>query len=387
MKMNMNNIKNNLKNKMHTHSPMHNMLIALGTLFIIIITYHFISSAIQKFQLERDAEQPVTVSSIKVGYQEWQPRIQAVGNLFAKKGIDVTAEIDGIISQIHIISNQEVKKGDLIVQLKAEPDLAALASLKAEADLARATYERSKKDFTFNAVSAQTVEENEYDLHIAEAAVDEQQALVNLKNIRAAFDGIIGISKLSPGQFIGAGEPIISLQALDTLYINFYLPEQNLAKLKIGQDIVLRTDAYPNKTFSGKLMAIDPVINVDTHNIELQAAIENSSKELLPGMYAQIEVSIGKPTQHLTIPQSAISYNPYGNFVYIISKEKKKLFVKQHFITLGEVRGDQVAVIKGLQEGDEIVSSGQIKLKNESKIVINNEIQPSFDAAPKVTDE
>lgn len=386
-KMNIKQMKTDLQSKISHNSPMRNMLIALGTLFALIIIYHFLSSAIQKFQLEREANAPIIVSTAKVEMQDWQPRLLAVGNLFSRDGIDVTAEVDGIISQIHIKSNQDVKAGDPIIQFNAEPDIAALEGLKAEAELARLTFDRSKEQFAFNAVSAQDLEESEFDMRIAKADADEQQALVDLKTVRAAFDGQVGISKLSPGQFIAAGDPIVSLQNLATLYVYFYVPEQNLSKLKVGQDVILRTESYKNETFPGKISAIAPLSNNSTHNIELEATIDNANKKLLPGMYTQIEVITGEPEKYLTIAQSAISYNPYGNYVYVVTKDKKKLSVKQRFISLGEARGDQVIVTKGLQAGDEIVSSGQIKLKDESKIEINNEIQPLNDASPIVTNE
>ncbi len=380
-------MKMKMKMKTKMNKPMRNMLITLGTLFALIIGYHFVSGLIQKHQLEKDAKAPIAVSTTIVSNQDWQSHLFAIGNLFAKDGIDVASQVDGIISKILIVSNKQVKTGDPIVQLDATPDIAALESLQAQADLARLIYERSKEQFSFNAVSKQQLEIDEYNMRMLKAQAAQQKAIVELKTIRAAFDGQVGISKLSPGMFISAGDPIISLQALDILYVYFYLPEQHFSNLQVGQDVTLRTDTYINKSFPGKISAIDPLIDSNTHNVQLEATIENPNIELLPGMYTQIEVIIGKPESRLTIPQSAVSYNPYGNYVYVVQKDKKKLYVKQRFITLGETRGDQITVVKGLQAGDEIVSSGQLKLKNETHIVINNKIEPTNDAAPKVIDE
>lgn len=379
-------MKIDFKNKIDMNKPMRNMLVTLATLFVLIIGYHFIANLFHSYQLAQDAKAPITVSTTKVSYQDWQPHLFSVGNLFAQDGIDVSAQVDGIISKIYVVSNQEVKQNDILIQLDASPDIAALESLKAEAELSRIIFERSREQFSFKAISQQELEENEYSMRTAQAEMAEQQALVDQKTIRAAFDGKIGISKLSPGQFIAAGDPMVTLQNLDTLYVYFYLPEQYFSQIKIGQDVVLRIDTYSDKTFAGKVSAVEPLINNSTHNIEVEATIENTNRELLPGMYAQIELITGTPEKHLTIPQSAISYNPYGNYVYIVLKDKKKLSVKQRFITVGETRGDQVTVLKGLKEGDEIVSSGQVKLKNEARININNEITSGSDKTPEAQD-
>lgn len=410
-------MKINIREKLNLSKQMVNMLLIMGGLLGCLFVYHLIANTIMESSLEEDSDAPVTVSTIKVKYEEWQPKLNAIGNLFAARGIEVTTLLDGLIREIYVQSNQHVKKGDKLVQLNAEPDNAALEALKAEAELARLIYERGLSQFAFNAISKEALEIDKYTMLTQQALVEQQQALVDLKTIRASFDGQIGVSKLSVGQLVAEGDVLFSLQSTDLLYVYFYLPEQYLPKLKIGQAVNLRTDNYSDRTFPGKLIAIDPLIDTNTHNIQLQASIENKTAELLPGMYTHVDLVIGEPEKNLTIPQAAVSYNPYGNFVYITTtthpdedneggnhstksnnkhknnhhsnknKNKNKLFVKQRFVTLGETRGDQVVVLTGLKEGDEIVTAGQLKLRNNAAIIIDNEVQPSNDADPQVAND
>ncbi len=407
-----NQMKIKLTEKIKHNNAMTNMLIALSVLFGVVLCYHLIHGFIADQALERKANDPITVSTIKVEYQDWQSRLSGVGNLFPVDGIEVTTLVDGVIREIKVKSGQHVKKGDTLIQLNAEEDIAELESLKAQAELARLIYERGKAQFAFKAISEETLEMDKYTYLMQQALVDQQQALVELKTISAAFDGQVGIVKLSPGQLIAEGDPIVSLQRIDDLSVYFYLPEQYLPKVKVGQDVNITSDTYPGKTFSGKVRAIDLLVDSNTHNIQVESSIKNERFELLPGMYAQMEVITGPPEKRLTIPQAAISYNPYGNYVYIVlqdgqvdeadkdegesgqikppkhnSKHKKGLHVKQRLVTLGETRGDQVVILKGLKEGDEIVSAGQLKLRNHASILINNNIQPSNDAHPMVENE
>ena len=374
--------------KIKTNSAMANMLIALGLLFGIVLGYHLISDFFAESILEEKANAPITVSTVKVEYQDWQNRLEGTGNLFPYDGIQVTSLVDGVIREIHVKSGQEVKKGDIIVKLNDEQDIAELQSLKAQADLARLIYERGKVQFAFNAISAENLEIDEYSMLTQQALVEQQKALVELKTIRAPFDGQIGIVKLSPGMLFQEGTPIVSLQRIDDLSVYFYLPEQYLPQVKVGQDVVIKSDTYPDKVFSGKVLAIDPLVDSNMHNIQVESSIENDQFELLPGMYVEIEVITGKPERRLTIPQAAVSYNPYGNYVYIVlkdgqaddgakdegeteadpppkhkSKSKDGFYVKQRLVTLGETRGDQVVVLTGLKEGDKISQCGSIKIK------------------------
>ncbi|MGA2654451.1 MAG: efflux RND transporter periplasmic adaptor subunit [Gammaproteobacteria bacterium] len=412
VKMKLAQIKTDLQQKIKTNNAMTNMLIALALLFGLVLGYHLIAGFIANQALEEKANAPITVSTVKVEYQDWQNSLEGTGDTFPADGIEVTPLVDGVLREINVKSGQEVKKGDIIVKLNDEQDIAELESLKAQADLARSIYERGKEQFGFNAISKETLETDEYTWRMQEALVEQQKALVELKTIRAPFDGQIGIVKLSPGQLFQEGDPIVSLQRIDDLSIYFYLPEQYLPKVKIGQDVIITSETYPDKTFKGEVLAIDRLVDSNMHNIQVESSIENDELLLLPGMYVEIEVITGEPEKRLTIPQAAISYNPYGNYVYIVlkdgqaddgakdegeteadpppkrkSKKKDGSYVKQRLVTLGDTRGDQVVVLKGLKEGDEIVSAGQLKLKNYAEIVINNKIQPSNDANPKVENE
>jgi len=218
--------------------------------------------------------------------------------------------------------------------------------------------------------------------------VAQQESLVSKKTIRAPFAGRLGISSVNPGQYLNPGDKIVTLQALDSIYVDFYLPQQELSRVSSGQAVAAATDTYRDKKFNGKISAISPKVDSQTRNVQIEALIANPRHELLPGMYATIKVQAGKAKRYLTIPRTAVTFNPYGETVYIVEEKgatkdgKPSLFVRQTFVTLGPARGDQVAIIKGVKEGERIVTSGQLKLKSGNPVVINNQVQPASDANP-----
>ena len=279
---------------------------------------------------------------------------------------------------------------ELLVQLNADNDIALLNSLKANAELAKTTYLRDKAQYAIHAVSKQTLDNDVANMKSFQAQVAQQAAIVEKKSIKAPFAGHLGINHVNPGQYVNPGDPVVSLQTLDPIYADFYMPQQNLAKLNVGQEVSITTDAFPNKTFTGKITTIDPAVDVNTRNVEVEATIANPNNELKPGMFGNADVIIGNAKPYLTIPQSALSFNPYGDIVFIIRKngeDKNKqpiLIAKQHFVTSGETRGEQIKILKGLKEGDEIVTSGQLKLKNGNQVAINNTIVPSNSERPKL---
>jgi membrane fusion protein (multidrug efflux system) len=197
------------------------------------------------------------------------------------------------------------------------------------------------------------------------------------------------ITTVNPGQYVNPGDKIVTLQALDTMLIDFYLPQQELSRVKLGQVVAVSSDTYPGRTFNGKITSINPKVDPDSRNFQVEALINNARRELLPGMYATVDVRAGAPKEFLTLPQTAVTYNTYGDTVFIVEESgkgpdnKPVLTAKQSFVTVGEKRGDQVAILSGLKEGDTVVTSGQLKLKNGSPVVINNTVQPSNEAAPK----
>lgn len=369
------------------------MLIFLAVLFGGIFAYKiFMNYMIKKYMGSMGAP-TFTVSTMKVGFQSWQPKLHASGSLRAVKGVDVTTEIAGLIRSISFTPGQQVKAKDELVQLNNDSDTALLHSLEATAELARIVYKRDKAQFDIQAVSQAVLDSDDANVKAREAQVAEQTSLLAKKTIRAPFDGRLGISYVNPGQYLNPGDKVVTLQALDPIYVDFYLPQQTLMQLHVGQVIKMNTDAFPGRIFNGKITTIDPLIDVKTRNIRVEATVKNEDLALLPGMFSNVEVDIGVPEQYITLPQTAISYNPYGDIVFIVKengkdKEGKPLLtVIQSFVTLGDKRGDQVAVKEGLKEGQMVVTAGTQKLKNGSKIAINNEILPSNSPNPHPINE
>jgi len=368
------------------------MILVVGVLFGGVVGYKLFQSRMMKKYASIQLP-PATVTAIKAEYQPWQPQLRAVGSLRAVRGVDVTCEISGLVRSLHFKSGDEAKEGQLLVELNADADKAQLESLKAAADLAQTTYERDKKQFEVQAVSQATLDAEAADLKSKRAQVDQQQALVDKKTITAPFAGKLGISTVNPGQYLNPGDKIVTLQSLDSLYVDFYLPQQELSHMAIGQAVLVKTDTYPGRTFSGRITTIDPKVDPETRNFQAEALISNSRRALLPGMFASIEVQSGEVQRYLTLPQTTVTYNPYGDTIFIVEEgakgpgNKPLLTVKQSFITVGEKRGDQVAILTGLKEGETVVTSGQLKLRNGSPVVINNTVQPSNDASPKPVDQ
>lgn len=369
------------------------MLLGVGLLFGGIFGYKLFSARMSRQAMMTMRPPPVTVTALKAEFHDWQPKIKAVGSLRAVRGIDVTAETAGLVRTVNFKPNDEVRAGQLLIQLNADSDIARLKSLTAARELAQIVYERDKKQYAAQAVSQATLDADAADLKSKTAQVAEQTAVVAKKSIYAPFAGRLGITTTNPGLYVNPGDKIVTLQSLDPLYIDFNLPQQELSRLYIGQSVTATTDAYPGKTFGGRITAINPKIDTESRNVQVEATITNPKRILLPGMYVLIEVQSGRMQSYLTLPQAAITHNPYGETVYIIEEKKtakdgaSRLIVRQTFVTVGPVRGDQIAVLKGIQAGDTVVTSGQLKLKNRAEVIINNSIQPTNDAAPHPVDQ
>ena len=224
----------------------------------------------------------------------------------------------------------------------------------------------------------------------AKAQVAEQQAVLDKKSLRAPFAGHLGIRAVDLGQYLGAGTAIVTLQALDPIFLDFFVPQQSVDQVRIGQTVAVKVDAFKDRTFPGEISAINPKVDSNSRNVQIRATLKNPDHKLLPGMYATVEIATGAPQNYITLPQTAITYNPYGDTVYVVdntsaaSGGKPQLIARQTFVTTGATRGDQVAVLKGVNEGDMIVTAGQIKLHNGSPVLIDNSITPTADAAPAV---
>lgn len=359
------------------------MLAIVGLLFGSVFTYQIVKSKMIKHYMMQGANPAVTVSAMKAELQNWQPKVQAIGTLRAARGVDVTSEVTGIVRSIEFRSGKRVKKGDLLITLNDDSEQADLASLMAEANLAQQNVERDKAQYKIKAVSQVVVETSLATLRSKKAQIDAQKARIAKKNIRAPFSGKLGITTVNPGQYINPGDKIVTLQALDPIFVDFNLPEQYFAKLKIGDSVVLKSSAYPNQKFSGAISAIDPKVDPATRNIQVEAKLRNIDDKLIPGMFTEVEIILGEAQPFLTLPQTAISFNPYGEIAFVIRNN----IATQTFVKVGERRGDQVAVLEGIKVGDLVVTSGQLKLKNGSKVTINNKVQPANNPNPAPVDE
>ncbi|MHB8453733.1 MAG: efflux RND transporter periplasmic adaptor subunit [Acidiferrobacterales bacterium] len=369
------------------------MLVLVGLLFGAIFGFLAFRTYMIKKYLATLKAPPATVTTLKAEVEPWQPQLNVVGSLRAVRGVDVTSEIAGLVRGMYFKSGGQVRAGQLLVQLNADADIALLHSLEAAAELARTTYDRDKAQYEAQAISKAALDIAQSDLKVKQAQDAEQAALVDKKAIRAPFAGRLGISTINLGQYVNPGDKIVTLQSTDPVYADFYVPQQQLARIALGQKVVVTTDTYPGQKFDGKITAINPKVESDSRNVLVEATVANHKHKLLPGMYASMEVDAGAVQHFLTLPQTAVAFNPYGDTVFIVEHNgkgadgKPLLTVKQTFVTVGDTRGDQVAVLDGVKQGDLVVASGQLKLKNGSVVIINNRVLPSNDAAPKPIDQ
>jgi len=334
----------------------------------------------------------VTVSTIKTTYSSWQSNLKAVGSVRAIMGVNVTTSLAGLVQSIYFTPGAYVKQGTVLVQLNADTEIGTLQSLEAQTELAKITYNRDKAQYAVKAVSKQQVDSDLWNLKNLQGQTISQAGTVAKKTIRAPFSGRLGISEVNPGQYLNVGDTVTSLQTMDPIYIDFYLPQQTIGQIKLGQAVVVESDSFPGKKFSGKITTIQPNIDTNTRNIEVEATLPNPTFELTPGMFARAQVTVGTPERFLTLPQSAITFNPYGDIVFVVTEGKDKdgnsnLTVHQQFITTGETRGDQIQILNGLKEGNVVVSSGQLKLQNGSRITVNNKVEPLNNPAPNLVNK
>ena len=333
------------------------------------------------------APPPETVSSATASTEKWQRTISAIGSVTAVQGVNITAEIPGVVSEIAFESGAVVAKGDLLVRLDTALEAAQLRSLEAQSDLARLNTERARKLRAENAVSAADLDTAEATLKQAQANADATRAAIAKKTIRAPFAGRLGIRHVNLGEYLEAGKAVIvSLQALDSVYAEFSLPQQELAQLTVGLRVHLVSDSYPDKQFDGVLTSLNPDIDATTRAVRLQATFENKDQLLRPGMFVRVEVLLDGDQNVLVIPAPAVLSAPFGDSVYVIEKSTNAaggLVARQQFIRIGRTRGDYVTVEAGLKAGDKVASSGLFKLRNGSSVVENNELTPKTEQAPK----
>jgi membrane fusion protein (multidrug efflux system) len=368
------------------------MLIAVAVVLGGIFGFQLFKATMIKKFMSTLSNPPQTVSATKAGLSPWQPKIEAIGSLRAVNGADLSIEVSGVVDSISFNSGDDVQQGAELLKLRSEDDLAKLQSLQATAALNNINYQRDLQQFKLQAVSQANLDTDEANLKNANAQVAQQQAILDKKTLRAPFAGHLGIRAVDIGQYLSAGTTIVTLQALDPIFVDFFVPQQSIDQLRLGQTVALKVDAYKDQTFPGEISAINPKVDPSSRNVQVRATLKNADHRLLPGMYATVEISTGAPQNYITLPQTVITYNPYGDTVYIVDSKgtdangKPQLIARQSFVTVGPTRGDQVAVLKGVNEGDMIVTAGQIKLHNGSTVLIDNSVTPTADAAPVPVD-
>src|SRR5271170_5565853 len=300
------------------------MLLIAGLLFGGIFGFQFFKAQMIKKYFASNTAPPMTVTTMKADFKGWQPQINAVGSLRALHGVDVTTEIAGLVRGLQFTSGEEARKGQLLVQLNADSDIALLHSLQAAADLSATVYKRDQAEYDIQVISKATLDNDAADLKSKKAQVAQQVAIVEKKAIRAPFAGRLGITTINPGQYVNPGDKVVTLQSLDPIYVDFSVPQQRFSSIAVGQKIAAVTDTYPGQNFTGTVTTIDPKVDTATRNVQVEATLKNPHYKLLPGMFGTVNVTAGASQQFLTLPQSAVSFNPYGELVYVI-KGKKEL--------------------------------------------------------------
>lgn len=366
------------------------MLCGVFLLLGLIFAFNQLKTFMIKYFISGMGLPPATVSTMVIATSEWQPKLTSVGNVRAFRGVELSTELGGLVQTVPIKSGQDVKEGDLLIKLNDSSDIAQLNSLKAMADLAKVINERDKQQLAIQAISKNVFDTSAADAKSKQAQVEQQTALVAKKNLKAPFSGRVGIVSINPGQYVNPGDKLLTLQTLDPIFVDFNLPQNNAEQIQVGQEVVVTTDAFKDASFTGKITAVSPKVDTNTRNIQVEAKLANPDKKILPGMFANVNIKLGDQVKYLTLPQTAVTYNPYGSTVFIAKTTGKKdkqgnpaLEAQQVFVTTGLTRGDQVAILKGVDEGATVVTSGQLKLKNGTPLIINNKVQPANSPDPK----
>ncbi len=331
---------------------------------------------------------PTSVTTVIAKRETWPSTLSVIGTVAAIQGVTVSADLPGTIDKIHFESGQAVHEGDILVDLDTRQEKAQLANMEAQRDLAKVQYGRAEQ-----LSNAGVISKSEYDNAAAqqkatEAQVNDVKAAIARKTIHAPFSGVLGIRQISLGQYLAAGQAIVSLQSINPIYVNFGVPQQDTPKVNVGHSVRVTHSDLPGIGFNGKITALDSVINEQTRNIQIQATLANPGGKLRPGMFVQVELPLGQPRSVIPLPASAINYAPYGDSVFIVTdiKDEKtgKSFrgVRQQIVKIEGSRGDQVAITSGLNPGDEVVSAGAFRLRNAAPVVVNNTVQPSDSPKP-----
>lgn len=334
---------------------------------------------------------PEAVTTAVATEATWEGTIHAIGSATAVEGVMVSADLPGVVASIEFESGRPVHKGDVLVRLDTSQERAQLAAASARRDLAKLDLERVQHLREQNANAQADLDRATAEAKQADAAVAELQAVIQRKTIRAPFSGVLGIRKVNLGQYLAGGDPVVPLQSDSPIYVNFAIPQQSIAGISVGDAVHVVKDETSESIETGKINAINSLIDPDTRNVDVQAIFSNKDRKLRPGMFCEVAVMLGKSARVVALPASAIAYAPYGNSVFIVEEmdgpdKKKYKGVRQQFVKLGDTRGDQVAILSGVTAGQEVVTSGVFKLRGGVAVQVNNSITPSNTTDPKPAD-
>jgi len=369
---------------------------AAGAVFGVLALF-FVLADMKAFQFRKMASSPMmmpaaTVTSAPVKEEDWPPVLSAVGSISAVQGAVISTELGGIVSQVAFENGGEARKGDVLIKLDTSSEQAQLRTAEADLELARANLQRTRGLAAGKVVSKSELDAAESAFGQKQGTVDNMRSMIAKKEVHAPFDGQLGIRQVNVGQSIDARQPVVALTALDPVYVDFALPQQELSKLSSGLEVRVKSDAMPGREFKGKLTAINSMVDTITRNVSLQAMLDNPDHALRPGMFAKAEVELPQKHKTLVVPGSAISYAPFGDSVFVIEKKKdektgKELqTIRQQFVRVGEARGDFVAITDGLKPNETIVSTGVFKLRNGMPVTINNDLAPKPQLNPTPVD-
>lgn len=366
------------------------MFLMLGATAVLLTALGFVKfkqvqSAVQAASFQPP---PEAVTSVVVKREVWPSTTGVIGTMEAVRGVMVSADLPGSVARINFDSGKSVRAGDVLVELDTRQERAQLAALEAQRDLAKVNFTRMEQLVKQGVISRMEYDQATAQQRQTEANVGEIRATIERKTIRAPFSGTLGIRKVNLGQYLSAGSAVVQLQALNPIYVNFGLPQQALGQVRVGRSLRVTSDDLVGKTFTGRVTALDSVVDAATRNVQVQATLANPEGKLQPGMFVQVEVALGASQSVVTLPASAISYAPYGDSVYVITdlkdpKGQTYRGVRQQFVKVEGSRGDQVGIVSGLNPGDEVVTSAVFKLRNGAAVQVNNKVQPGNNPAPK----
>lgn len=376
--------------KPSTRNRMIIMIFFVGGFIALLVAWNIFGKIMGQRAAANMPVPPQTVTSTRAGSLPWQPEQNSVGTLRAAKGADLAFDVAGIVDAVKVKSGQEVKQGQSLIELNADDIVAQRRQLEANAALLKVNLDRARQQLAYKGISKAEFDSAEASYKAAEAGVSQQQALIDKRQLRAPFSGRVGIVTLTPGSYLKAGDVVLTLQQLDPVFVDLNVPQDKLAEIKVGQKIVLSLEAFPDRPFLGEITAISPKLDVATRNAQVEASVPNAEELLKPGMFASVAIQVGEQKPYLTLPQSAITFNPYGETVFLVKHSGKKdakgkdemPSAQSVFVTTGAKRGDQIAVLSGIKEGDEVVTSGQLKIKNGTPLIIDNSHIPPDEAAP-----